>query len=84
MELRIVGELTKGHRSLGANRAGGICEPTRGHDGAVAEAEPPSVSSSPAMELRVRSAVAMEHDCGTAVESLMENGDNMIRLKASG
>jgi hypothetical protein len=84
MELCIVGRLAKGHRSLGVDRAGGSCGLARGCDGAVAGIEQPSISSSSAMELRVQSMVTMEHDCGAAVESLLENGDSGIRLEASG
>jgi hypothetical protein len=43
----------KAHHNLGANRAGGSCRPAKGRDGAATGAEPPFISSSPAMELRV-------------------------------
>jgi hypothetical protein len=36
------------------------------------------------MELRVWSVVVVEHDCGAAVESLLENGDSRLKLEASG
>ena len=32
----------------------------------------------------LRSAVVVEHACSVAVESLLDNGDNRIRLDASG
>jgi hypothetical protein len=61
MELCVVGGPTKGHHSLGADRAVGSCGPAKGHDGAAARAEPPSVSSIPAMELRVIGGLARGH-----------------------
>jgi hypothetical protein len=35
------------------------------------------------MELRVWSTVVVEHDCSAAVENLLKNGDNRIKLEAS-
>jgi hypothetical protein len=48
MELCVVGGPAKGHRSLGADRAGGSCGPAKVRDGAAA-VESPSVSLSSAM-----------------------------------
>jgi hypothetical protein len=84
IELPIIGGPIKGHRSLGADRAAAATDRLGGAMGAAAKAEPPSVSSSPAMELRVQSTVAVEHDCGATMESFLENGDNRIKLEASG
>jgi hypothetical protein len=51
----------KRHRSLGADRVGGGCGPAKGRDGEAAGAEPPFVSSSPTIELRVVSGPARGH-----------------------
>lgn len=36
------------------------------------------------MVASLRCVVAVEHDCSVAVESLLENGENGIRLETSG
>jgi hypothetical protein len=61
MELCVASGPAKGHRRLGADRAGGSCGPAKGRDGAAARAELLSVSSSPTMEFHVIDGLVRGH-----------------------
>jgi hypothetical protein len=92
MELGIVNEPDRGHHSLGAYRARATGDRPGGRDGAATGLGAPSgqiVDSRRRWQAQwlaeePHGCSAVEHDWGTAVESLLKNGDSRIRLEGSG